>query len=280
MFDNIFGGSDDEDDDKNDVQRNGADSEWDIEVSGHTGFRSSSSNDSSTSSGWFRTHTISLDLDASEGTASTDTQSPSQPAVPDEPTTGPSPGSGSYDRGTFVFPDDRDFMQKVEARGLNGAHNRVETVYVLAGNSYTTPTDLFRLDNPSYYKSATRRSVVSYGRKMANKVAALYPDGKAPKLLVRFHTHPGGSTRPSDADRQSAAQVRDNFADAFGTSDFEFFQGIHAYKDHGSNPSPSERHSPTARSNSVSWRGEQYRHELALFGPKFQNPRKAVVTDD
>jgi len=283
MFDRIFGGSDDEDDEeRSGITLDGnSDDDWEVEVSAHTGFTQSSPDDGESSGdGWFRTHTISLGSDTKTAPTADEPGTTVDPPTPDRPGTGPKADTGSYDRGTFVFPRSKDFMQKIEARGLNGAHNRVETVYVLAGNNYTTPTDLFRLDDPGYYASATRRSVRTYGRKMAKKVAALYPDGEAPKLLVRFHTHPGGSTRPSDADKQSAKQIRDHFRKSFGTNDFEFFHGIHAYKDHDSNPGPEARHAPEARSNSVSWRGEQYRHELALFGPKFRNPKKTVIGDD
>lgn len=275
MFGNIFGGDDNEDD-----ERSSDDDDWEVDVSINTGFtKSSGSGDGGSASGWFRTHTIDLSSDVDQP-AESGADSPAGPTTPSTPDVAPGGSSKSHDRGTFVFPAHRDFLQKLEARGLNGAHQRVETVYVLAGSTYTTPTDLFRLDNPEYYASATRRSVTSYGRKMARKVASLYPDGQAPKLLVRFHTHPNGSTRPSDTDRSSAGEIASQFADAFGTSDFEFFQGIHAYKDHSGNPGPSERHEPVARSNSASWRGEQYRHELALYGPEFRNPRRVVIGDD
>jgi hypothetical protein len=285
MFDDIFGGSDDED--ETIESQSSGDDEWEVDISVNTGFTKSTSGDQEVSTGGLlRTHTNTLESEADTKATATDIDpkssgkatSPETPTVtPDEPTADTRKEVPSYDRGTFAFPNNRDFMQKVEARGLNGAHNRVETVYVLAGNNYTTPTDLFRLDNPSYYASATRRSVTSYGRKMAQKVASLYPDGKSPKLIARFHTHPGGSTRPSDADRDSAEDIRDHFTEAFKTTDFEFFQGIHAYKDHDRNPKPPERHSPTSQSNGVTWHGEQYRHELALFGPKFRNPRNVEI---
>lgn len=273
MFGNLFGGDDDDD-------QGGDSDDWEVDVSINTGFtKSNTSENSGSASGWFRTHTIDLssDVDQPSGSGS---DTPAGPTSPPTPDVDPGDSSTAHDRGTFAFPTGRDFLQKLEARGLNGAHQRVETVYILAGPTYTTPTDLFRVDNPEYYASATRRSVTSYGRKMARKVAALYPDGEAPKLLARFHTHPGGSTRPSDTDRDSAEQIASQFSDALGTSDFEFFQGIHAYKDHNGNPGPSERHDPVVRSNSVSWRGEQYRHELALYGPAFRNPRRVVTGDD
>lgn len=277
MFRDIFGG---DDEDEGDDEQPREDDDWEVDVSINTGFGSSNSgSDSGSASSWFRTHTIDLSSDTA---TSVDADGPDAPTGPAGPTT-PDVDSGEgspHDRGTFVFPPQRDFLQKLEARGLNGAHQRVETVYMLAGPTYTTPTDLFRLDNPDYYASATRRSVTTHGQKMARKVASLYPDGQVPKLLARFHTHPGGSTRPSDTDKGSAQDIVDQFVDAFGSSDFDFFQGIHAYKDHDGSPGPSERHEPVARSNSVSWRGEQYRHELALFGPEFRNPRRAVIADD
>jgi hypothetical protein len=271
MFDNLFGGDDDEDD-------------WEVEV--HTGFRRPSRDDDG--GGLFRTHTIDLGTDGGtatdDGGATAPATAPESPSTPASPGTGTGTGSGgtagTHDRGTFVFPTHQHFMQMVATRGLNGAHPNVETVYVLAGPTYTTPTDLFRLDDPDYYTTATRTKVSSYGRKMAEKVANCYPDGQAPKLLARFHTHPSGSTRPSDTDKGSAAKIASHFENAFGTSDFEFFHGIHAYSDHGGNPKPGERHDPSARSNVVSWRGEAYDHDLALYGRKFRNPKQVVIADD
>lgn len=275
MLGNLFGGDDNEDDTQSRDNDN-----WEIDASINTGFtKSTNGKTGGSASSWFRTHTIELNSDVEQSSGGEAT-SPAEPPTPPTPDADLGDSATSHDRGTFVFPAHQDFLQKLEARGVNGAHQRVETVYVLAGSTYTTPTDLFRLDNPEYYASATRRSVTSYGRKMAKKVANLYPDGQAPRLLARVHTHPNGSTRPSDTDRSSAGEIASQFADAFGTSEFEFFQGIHAYKDHSRNPGPSERHNPTARSNSASWHGEQYRHELALYGPEFRNPRRVVIEDE
>ena len=200
-------------------------------------------------------------------------------ATPSAPRSQPAPDPGTAERGTFIFPNDQNFMEKIAARGVNGHGELVETVYVLAGPTYTVPTELFRLDNPEYFVSATATSVRSKIGDMAEKIASLYPDGEAPKLLARFHTHPRGSTTPSSTDRSGAIRVRDTFVDAFETDDFEFFQGIHALKPHGSSPKASERYSLESTAGGVSWRGERFRHELALYGPRFNNPRKVVIHD-
>ena len=202
---------------------------------------------------------------------------PEIPSGPSTPTVSPDDATTTHTRGTFVLPDDRDFMQKLEARGLNGHERIVETVYVLAGPSYTRPTDLIRLDNEEYYGSATRSSVSFNPYAMADKVAALYPDGEAPKVLARFHTHPNGTIRPSDQDQQSAPKVRSAFENAFGTDDFEFFHGIHALEEHGSSPDPDERQTPAVRSDSIQWSGERFRHKLAVYGEQFEPPRKDVA---
>jgi len=235
-------------------------------------------------------HAISLDDedDAAGGTTSSrasatnpssgpssGTETPSQPAS--SPAVSPDATTTSYSRGTFVLPDDRDFMQKLEARGLNGHRRTVETVYVLAGPSYTRPTDLIRLDNEEYYGSASRSSVQFNPYAMADKVAALYPDGEAPKVIARFHTHPSGTLRPSGQDKESAPKVRSAFENAFQTDDFEFFHGIHALEEHGSSPDPDERQTPAVRSDSIQWSGERFRHKLAVYGEQFEPPRKDVA---
>lgn len=245
---------------------------------------------------WFQTHEVSLDEtdeqdsvddeDTSDGgsglvsSLASRVRGSSSPTEPDHssPQSGPAPEPSSHSRGTFVFPADAQFMQSLEIRAKNGAQRRVETVYAVTGASYTDPTDLFALDNPEYYDSATRRSVTSFGGKMARAVANRFPSDERPKLIARFHTHPGGSTTPSDADRSSAADIRDNFQQAFDTEDFEFFHGIHAYSEL-SNPGGVDR-DPEAMSNTVSWDGEQYRHTLALYGPRFRNAKEVAIRDE
>jgi hypothetical protein len=212
-------------------------------------------------------------------TSSTDTPSTpdTEPVTPSSASVTPDDSTTSYSRGTFVLPNDRDFMQKLEARGINGHQRIVETVYVLTGPTYTHPTDLIRLDNEEYYGSATRSSVSFNPYAMADKVANLYPDGEAPKLIARFHTHPSGTVKPSDQDKQSAKKVRSTFENAFGTDDFEFFHGIHGIEKHGSNPNPNERQAPTVQSDTLQWSGEQFHHKLAVYGRQFQPPRKNVA---
>lgn len=194
-----------------------------------------------------------------------------EPSSPWTPDVTPSPDVSPASRGDFVVPDDRDFLQKLEARGKNGHGKIVETIYVVTGSSYTHPTDLICLDNPEYYGSATRSSVQFNPRQMAEKVASLYPDEEPPKLVARYHTHPSGSLRPSSADRSSAPTVRKAFVDAFGTEDFEFFHGIHGLAEHNDTPGPDERHTPTDTGDHVEWVGERFRHKLAVFGKGFKS---------
>lgn len=229
-------------------------------------------------------HTISMDdtdsasatgpSDAGSRSASRTTPSPRQPSIPE---TEPEPTADSYTRGTFALPADRHFMQKLEARGLNGHGSIVETVYVLTGPTYTRPTDLIRLDNEEYYGTATRTSVSFDPWAMANKVADLYPDGETPKMIARFHTHPGGTLRPSSADKNSAPKVRKSFVDAFGTDDFEFFHGIHGIEEHSRNPGPDERQNAAVQRDHVHWLGEQFRHKLAVFGRNFETRKDTAI---
>lgn len=217
--------------------------------------------------GWLTTHTITLD-ESTTGETPADTQPAVGPEVgPKEPSLG--------DR-TLGFPDDPDFMQKLESRGVNGAMDTVETVYILTGTKGGVPTDLFRVDHPEYFSSADATSVTSFTGKIAQKIAALYPDGETPGLVVRVHTHPNGTTTPSSEDRDGAASTRDPFEREFGTSDFRFFQAIHGLSEHNRNPPPAERQQPKARSNTVSWDGERYHHDFAVFDKTF-NPLRVEV---
>jgi hypothetical protein len=241
-------------------------------------------------------HSISLsdsDTDSPKSSGSTESYrktvpTPKQPSTPKvepepqpEPTADPaSQPKSTVDpatRRTFVLPDDKHFMQKLEARGKNGHGSIVETVYVLTGPTYTRPTDLIRLDNDKYYGSATRSSVSFNPRAMARKVASLYPDGEAPKLIARFHTHPGGTLRPSSADKNGASRVHQSFVDAFGTDDFEFFHGIHGLEEHGLDPNPDERQSLSTKQKHLRWLGERYRHKLAVFDRNFETKKRVSI---
>lgn len=239
---------------------------------------------------WFRSHSVSLNETAEEtddgGFVSalgdrirnglSTAPETATPATTTEPTT-PDGADTSVPSGTFVCPTDSQFLQMLEVRAKNGANRRVETVYTLTGGDPTTPTDMFALDDPEFYRSATPSSVTTLGGRMASAVADRFPDGESPGLIARFHTHPGGTTTPSDTDRDSATDIYEGHADAFGHDDFEFFHGIHAYREHGTN---DPRREPEAVSNTVSWEGEQYTHTLALFGPRFRNHREVRVSDE
>lgn len=229
----------------------------------------------------FTVHKISMADDsggstADDGTESTRKTAP-EPTTPSSPSVDPEPSSDPYSRGTFVLPNDRDFMQKIEVRGKNGHGSIVETVYVLVGQSYTQPTHLIGLENDDYYGSATKTSVSFNPRAMARKVASLFPDDEPPKMVARFHTHPGGTLRPSSADKGSAPKVQQAFENAFGTDDFEFFHGIHGLKEHGRNPGPDERQSPSDPRGHISWLGERYRHKLAVYGEGFQQQKDVGI---
>ena len=160
---------------------------------------------------------------------------------------------------------------------MNGHRPTVETVYVVTGPSYTQPTDLFRLDNDTYYRSATRSSVRFDPHAMAREVASRFPDGDHPKLIGRFHTHPSGSTTPSAKDKESASLIRDSFVEAFETEDFEFFHGIHGFREHGDQPNASERQRPTKSNGTITWKGERCQHNLAVYGKHFKQQKKITI---
>lgn len=211
------------------------------------------------------------------GTGPSSTPGRASPEAPATPGDTPTPTADPYARGTFAIPEDKHFLQKLEARGKNGHGAIVETVYVLTGPTYTQPTDLVRLDNEEYFGSATRSSVQFDPDAMAEKVASLYPTGESPNLIARFHTHPGGSLTPSSADQQSAPKVRQAFVDAFDTDEFEFFHGLHALDEHERSPNPDDRQKPETRGPTVQWLGERYRHKLAVFGRGFKSSNQKEI---
>ncbi|GGL68125.1 hypothetical protein [Halocalculus aciditolerans] len=258
MFGNWFGG-----DDENEQEAD--EGEWSVSVSSNVDHLADTDVTLSVD------HVYSRERDG--GTSTTGSVSPSTPRKPSKP--GTEDGPEDVTRGKMAFPRDKPFMQAMEIRGKNGAHPRVETVYVVTGDTYTRPTDVFALDDPKFFSKATPTAVSSYGKQMAKQVAANFADGEAPRLVARFHTHPSGKVIPSATDQKSAEKIRTQFEEALGTTDFEFFHGIHAYRE--ASVGPGERHAPEQTGSNVCWYGEQYRHELGVFDARFQTPKEVVV---
>jgi proteasome lid subunit RPN8/RPN11 len=191
--------------------------------------------------------------------------------TPETPTTPTQPVAPTTPKSALGFPSDNDqFMQSLEVRGKNGHDEVVETVYALVLNNGELPR-LVALDNPEMYIEATERSVRYYIDPMAQEVARQC-NGSTPDAVIKVHTHPNGSTRPSEKDKQGTQTTRDAFQEELGSRNFEFLQGIHAYQP--AQVAPSEMRDPVAGGNSVSWNGERFRHTLALFDGHFQNGRE------
>jgi len=219
---------------------------------------------------------IEIDLSSSEdNTPSKDESNKSKanlsrPATINTPSTDPE----NHSRGTFVFPShDPGFMQRLELRGNNGARQDVETVYLLAGDSYTTPTELIQLDDPAVYNRMTPTSVSTKLNAVAEQLARMYEGRPDPKLIAYVHTHPGGSTRPSPTDKQGSETAKKVFERYF--QDFEFFNAIHALGKMADVPVDKMRN-PKESGGGVWWYGETRRHELAIFD-KYYNSRQVVV---
>lgn len=182
-------------------------------------------------------------------------------------TTTPSPTAPTTPTGALGFPqDNQQFMQTLEVRGKNGHDEPVETVYALVLSGGSLPR-IVALDDPKMYVNATRRSVHYYVDPMAEEVARQCTT--TPDAIVKIHTHPSGSTEPSDKDKEGTEKTKEIFEEKLGSRSFEFLQGIHAYK--SATVSTDQMRDPTAAGNSVSWNGERFRHTLALFDAHFRS---------
>lgn len=234
---------------------------------------------------WFAAHDIPVEGgdDASEtavnpsvtGRAGDTGSTPTATETADPPSQYP-----RVDSDTVLLPTDPAILQALEIRAKNGAQQRVETVYVLTGEAGRPPQDLWALDDPSLYETATRTRLVSYGRRIAEHVAS--GTARPPGQVVRVHTHPPTddpntqpSTMPSSTDIDGASKTKEHFVEALGVTpgDFSFSHGIHAYYPHERSPVPEQPRRARALDNGISWRGEQYRHELALYDETFRNER-------
>ena len=173
-------------------------------------------------------------------------------------------------RGTFVFPAaDRDFLQLLELRANNGATELVETVYVLTGSTYYVPEQLFAFDDPGLYYEATPYLVDADREAIAADLARLCRIGlaPAPKLIMEVHTHPSGSTIPSDRDRRYGPENRPVYDRYF--TDFEFFYGIHGLQDRD-RPDPACIRCPEQTDyNEIGWQGENMEHRLGVYDYAF-----------
>jgi len=219
---------------------------------------------------------IDIDLSSDEDSTTVDSETTKPEADLSRPATisKPTPDPESYSRGTFVFSShDPGFIQRLELRGNNGAQRDVETVYLLAGDSYTTPTELIQLDDSAVYNKMTPTSVSTKLNAVAQQLARMYEDRPDPKLIAYVHTHPGGSTRPSLTDKQGSETAKKVFERHF--DDFEFFNAIHALGDKADVPIEKMRE-PRESGGGVWWYGETRRHELAVFDAHY-NSRQVIV---
>jgi hypothetical protein len=84
---------------------------------------------------------------------------------------------------------------------------------------------------------------------------------------------------PSSTDIESASKSKDYFVEALdiGPAGLNFSHGIHAYYSHNLTPLPDHPRQARGIDNGVSWRGEQYRHELALYDETFRNERSVEL---
>lgn len=228
---------------------------------------------------WFDTHEIPLGDDTEAPTVDSSASSSGHTSRESSETTGiPSSEFESVSsENDVLFPTASGFLQALETRAKNGAQDRVETVYILTGTSGVCPEELFAVDDPTFYADATPSSVTAYEETIAQTVENAYPAGETPTFVTRLHTHPPREQSrprptPSDTDMRTAEMVRDQYVDAFGTDEFAFFQGVHAYAEQSDSSTPDDRHVPNVTANTVSWRGRQYRHEIGLYGPEFKDP--------
>lgn len=187
--------------------------------------------------------------------------------------------TNEHDRGTLVFPQSEHFLQKLEARARDGQASLVETAYALTGQDYTSPTNLIPLDDDKHYLISTERMTSYNVNEMAREVASSYPGTNSPKSIAKFHTHPGGLPTPSPADQSNAYQTYQAFASAFGTSDFEFFHGIHGLIEHGRSVAPELQQQPKVMGNQIIWDDPKFTHHIAVFGPRFQQ-QKPIRIDE
>lgn len=178
-----------------------------------------------------------------------------------------------HPRGTFIVPRNKHYFQKLEARSRDGQASLVETVYALTGKNYTHPTDLIPLDNDKFYFMSTQQMTSYNARAMANEVARSYSGSTSPKIIAKFHTHPGGVPSPSNADQSGAREIYQEFVSAFGTDDFEFFHGIHSLTKHGRSVSPNQRQQPQIINDRLVWEDAIFKHHVAVYGYDFQTQK-------
>lgn len=196
--------------------------------------------------------------------------------VVDPPSSAPTIRDTDPDR--FGLPLQPQFVRQMELAAKNGAHERVETGYVLAGMSETVPNVLFGLDDRCLYLESTDRALNPRIRSIARRVAAAYPAAVTPDLLVWIHTHPHNEeAQPSEQDTAGNDELRDCFVEAFEADSFKFLQGIHAYATRSGEPTLGYRHQPTADGDAFLWAGEQYTHTLRVWDYRFQQPLQPEV---
>jgi hypothetical protein len=93
---------------------------------------------------------------------------------------------------------------------------------------------------------------------------------RALRILAYVHTHPFGSTTPSEVDKESATKIESSINEQF--DDVEILFGIHSLQETEAE-SAIEMRNPTVVEGELRWFGERRTHQLALYDNEFRKQR-------
>jgi proteasome lid subunit RPN8/RPN11 len=135
----------------------------------------------------------------------------------------------------------------------------VETVYALTGSSSGRIDETHSFSSEQIVRKASSNRV---RYRVGSIIEHITREREtSPEVLVKFHTHPHTTTRPSELDEETWERIADDFRDEWPS--VRVLYGIHTYSTEFKKP--KSRASPEVRDGQIEWRSITRDHSARVF---------------
>ena len=161
--------------------------------------------------------------------------------------------------GLTISPSLVELMELRAESAFRPNEKDVEIVYALTGLDPNMPDLLHKFSSNEIVARATPNNISYYTDTIIKHI--LEERGEKPKLLIKLHTHPDGSSQLSEMDKESNKSVSKQFKEAFPGVAVYF--GVHSISKEAAR---MKRISPSKESNNtLKWSSITRKHEVAFY---------------
>lgn len=164
-----------------------------------------------------------------------------------------------------------DFMETRSESQFRPESKDVETVYALSGTESDTIDTSHKLSSEQVVSKSSPQKVNYRTKQMIEHISQKREE--KPKLIVKFHTHPRGTSKPSNDDLKAWKKVHEVIKEEWPGTTVLF--GIHAFSREYNKP--KNRKEPEVSGKTlVEWRSLTRDHSVKVYD-KDGNPIKVVL---